>query len=66
MSVRDPPGMLDGEVLRERAAHREAGDVRALDAEVVEHADRVGEQVVAGVARLAGRPVVEPPVSRWS
>ena len=59
-------GMVERDPLRDRAAHRQADEVRALDAELVEDRDRVGDQVVAGVSRPPGGYVVEPPVSRWS
>ena len=48
-------GVPHRDVLRDPAAHREAGEVRALHAEVVEDPERVGHEVVAGVARLARR-----------
>ena len=47
--------MVDGDPLHEPAAHRQADEVRALEAEVVEHAERVGDEVVARVARLTRR-----------
>ena len=53
--LRSAPGMVDRDPLRDRATHRHADDVRALDAEPVEDRDRIRDQVVARVARPPGR-----------
>ena len=47
-------GVVDGDPLDDRAAHRDAREVGALDPQVVQERERVGEQIVAGVARPPG------------
>ena len=46
--------MVEGEQLRERAARRDADQVRGRDLVGVEHAGGVGDQVIAPV--YPGRP----------
>ena len=60
----DPLGVLHGDDLADRSAHRRADDVRGLLAGVVEHGDRVVGHLLerVGPVRLvaaAGAPVVE-------
>lgn len=47
--------MVDRDPLHDPAAHRDPDEVRALDAEVIEDPERVRDEVVEGVARLARR-----------
>ena len=80
-SEQHPVGVVDGERLRDHAAHRGAGDVRLLDAEVVEEPDRVvghvdsvygGRRWRAANPRMhvgvgaRGRAAVDWPTSRLS
>ena len=50
----DAFGVVDGDGLRDTAAHRQADEVGAVDAERVQDADRVGLQISRRVLRFAG------------